>query len=161
MQSTAGLSAGMKNMRSQMEQQDDDLGAFMSSLRGANLNDDDFAAEGQVVELMSVTGNMQEADAQLPLSYDAEAIYNFWSIRPVSVINRIVQLGWISSNFLGGLLWDTLMSQTKKNEVKRAIQVRPTAWSQSARQGCMLRSLLAWHLLHASAEPEQRVIRHV
>lgn len=124
MQSTASLSASMKNMRAQMESSDDELGAFMSSLRGSNLNDDDFAAEGQQVELMSVTGNMQEADAQLPLSYDPEAIYNFWSVRPVSVINRIVQLGWISSNFIGGLLWDTVTGSVKKHEVRRAIQVR-------------------------------------
>jgi aarF domain-containing kinase len=123
MQSTADLSRGLRDMR-QQGADSSDIGAFMASLRGENLNDDDFAAEGQKVSLMSVTGNLNEADAQLPLTYDPEAIYAFWSIRPVSVIKRIIQLGYISSNFVAGLLWDFATGQVKRNEVKRAIQIR-------------------------------------
>ena len=123
MQGLTSISASVKNAQSQFED-DEGLGAFMSSLRGQELNEDDFASEGTKVELMSVTGNLNDADEQLPLTYDPDAIYAFWSIRPVSVIKRILQLGFISSNFLMGLVWDYLTGDFKKNEVKRAIQIR-------------------------------------
>jgi aarF domain-containing kinase len=127
-QSTAGFSQGLHDLLSSSASDDDSSGsdfeAYMAAVRGSKLNEDDFAADGQVVQFMSVTGNLNEADAQLPFVYDPEAIYDFWSIRPVSVVKRILQLGFISSNFIGGILWDTLTGQFKKNEVQRAIQIR-------------------------------------
>jgi predicted unusual protein kinase regulating ubiquinone biosynthesis (AarF/ABC1/UbiB family) len=122
-QGTATLSASMKNMRNQMNE-DSDLAVLMSSLRGSNLNDDDFAATGQQVNLMTVTSDGKDADLQLPLTYDPAAISDYWGVRPVSVISRVLQLGFISSDFLSRLLWDVAFGQVKKNEVKRAIQIR-------------------------------------
>jgi aarF domain-containing kinase len=114
----------MKEMRTRMAEDDSELGILMSSLRGANLNDDDFAAAGQQVNLMTVTSDGTDADSGLPLTYDPTAISDFWSIRPVSVISRILQLGAISSDFLLRLAWDALTGSIKANEVQRAIQIR-------------------------------------
>lgn len=123
MQATASLSKGVKNVREQMEG-DSELGVLMSSLRGANLNDDDFAAAGQQVNLMSAAADGTDADSGLPLTYEPDAISEFWSIRPVSVVSRMLQLAGISADFLIRLAWDAASGQLEANEVRRAIQIR-------------------------------------
>jgi aarF domain-containing kinase len=117
------LSSSMSTLRSQAAE-NDDLNIFMSSLRGSNLNEDDFAAVGQTMTLVNATSDGTEADAGLPLEYDPEAISDYWSIRPVSVVSRILQLASISANFLAGVAWDLATGNFKVNEVKRAIQIR-------------------------------------
>lgn len=95
----------------------------MSSLSGSELSDSDFAETGQQVNLLNSTSS-DDPDDQLPLTYDPEAIADYWGVRPVSVVSRVLQLGAISSTFVSGLLWDWATGQLKNNEVRRAIEIR-------------------------------------
>ena len=63
------MSQQMKDVRSQMEE-DENLKVLMSSLRGQNLSDADFAAEGVEMRLVM----MGEDDEGLPLEYDPALI---------------------------------------------------------------------------------------
>ena len=109
----------MKDVRSQMEE-DENLKVLMSSLRGQNLSDADFAAEGVEMRLVM----MGEDDEGLPLEYDPALIGEYWGRRPVAVFSRMVQLLSIAGGFLGGVGMDFLSGKSKENEVKRAIQLR-------------------------------------
>lgn len=109
----------MKDVRSQMEE-DENLKVLMSSLRGQNLSDADFAAEGVEMRLVM----MGEDDEGLPLEYDPALIGEYWGRRPVAVFSRMVQLLSIAGGFLGGVGLDFLSGKSKENEVKRAIQLR-------------------------------------
>jgi aarF domain-containing kinase len=121
-QSITGLSSALKNARKNAANSDDELSVFMSSLSGSQLSDSDFAETGQQVNLLTSTSD--DSDDQLPLTYDPEAIAEYWGVRPVSVVSRVLQLGTISSKFIGGLLWDWATGQLKNKEVQRAIQIR-------------------------------------
>jgi aarF domain-containing kinase len=103
---------------------DEDLAALMSSLRGDHLNQDDFAAAGQQVSLLASDTESLSGHSELPLSYDIVAISEFWSIRPVSVMSRIVHLATISSDFIMRIVWDIVTGQVQDNQVRRAIQIR-------------------------------------
>lgn len=122
-QSVSGLSSALKEARKNAANSDDELSVFMSSLSGSQLSDSDFAETGQQVNLLQSTSS-DDPDDQLPLTYDPEAIAEYWGVRPVSVVSRVLQLGAISSNFIGGLLWDWATGQLQNNEVRRAIQIR-------------------------------------
>ena len=113
------MSQQMRDVRSQMEE-DENLKVLMASLRGQNLSDADFAAEG--VEMRLVT--MDEDGEGLPLEYDPDLIAEYWGRRPVAVFTRIVQLLSIAGGFLGGVGMDFLTGKSKENEVKRAIELR-------------------------------------
>ena len=113
------MSQQMREVRSQMEE-DENLKVLMASLRGQNLSDADFAAEG--VEMRLVT--MDEDGEGLPLEYDPDLIAEYWGRRPVAVFTRIVQLLSIAGGFLGGVGMDLLTGKSKENEVKRAIELR-------------------------------------
>jgi aarF domain-containing kinase len=114
------MSQQMKDVRSQMEE-DENLKVLMSSLRGQNLSDADFAAEG--VEMRLVMMDSDEGEG-LPLEYDPVIIGDYWGRRPVAVFSRIVQLLSIAGGFLGGVGMDLLTGKSKENEVRRAIQLR-------------------------------------
>ena len=114
------MSQQMKDVRSQMES-DENLSILMSSLRGQNLSDADFAAEG--VEMRLVMMDMDDDDG-LPLEYEPTLISEYWGRRPVAVFSRIVQLLSIAGGFLGGVGLDFLTNKSKENEVKRAIELR-------------------------------------
>lgn len=101
-------------------EEDENLKVLMASLRGQNLSDADFAAEG--VEMRLVT--MDEDGEGLPLEYDPDLIAEYWGRRPVAVFTRIVQLLSIAGGFLGGVGMDLLTGKSKENEVKRAIELR-------------------------------------
>lgn len=124
MQSVSDLSSALRSARSQAGN-DNELSVFMSSLQGAQLSDADFAEDGQTVNLLSMDSpDGSDADLQLPLVYDPEAISDYWSVRPTSVVSRILQLTSISSQFLTGIAWDLATGKLKENEVQRAIQIR-------------------------------------
>jgi aarF domain-containing kinase len=82
------MSAQMKDMRSQMEE-NEQLSALMASLRGKNLSDADFADDSVQMRLVDVGGTDGE---DLPLVYDPETITEYWGRRPVAVTSRIIQL---------------------------------------------------------------------
>eukprot|EP00892_Ulva_mutabilis_P012715 jgi/Ulvmu1/9816/UM056_0057.1 len=121
--SVSDLSSALRSARSQAGA-NDELSVFMSSLQGAQLSDADFAEDGQTLNLLSLNSDGRDADAELPLTYDPEAISDYWSVRPTSVVSRMLQLMGISSQFLTGIAWDIATGQLKENEVKRAIQIR-------------------------------------
>lgn len=123
MQSVSELSSALRSARSQAGD-DSELSVFMSSLQGAQLSDADFAEDGQTLNLLTLNSDGRDADAELPLVYDPEAISDYWSVRPTSVVSRILQLTSISSQFLTGIAWDIATGKLKENEVKRAIQIR-------------------------------------
>lgn len=86
--SVADMSAQMKSVRSQMEQ-DEQLNILMAGFRGSNLSDADFATADVSMALMDVSADDAE---QLPLVYDPATIAAYWGRRPTSVIKRILQL---------------------------------------------------------------------
>eukprot|EP00877_Chromochloris_zofingiensis_P007733 jgi/Chrzof1/3212/Cz12g16050.t1_COQ8 len=118
--SVADMSAQMKSVRSQMEQ-DEQLNILMAGFRGSNLSDADFATADVSMALMDVSADDAE---QLPLVYDPATIAAYWGRRPTSVIKRILQLLGISGSFLSKLLSDVMTNKLKENEVSRAIELR-------------------------------------
>lgn len=71
------LSSQMKDMRNRMDEVEDErLKALMAGLRGANINDSDFASSGVQMNLVEVAAS--DDDEQLPLTYDPEVIAAYW-----------------------------------------------------------------------------------
>jgi hypothetical protein len=70
------ITVQMKGMRSQMEE-DDRLKALMDGLRGANINESDFASSNVRMKLVEIQKGDGD-DEQLPLTYDPEAIAAYW-----------------------------------------------------------------------------------
>lgn len=101
-------------------EEDENLKVLMASLRGQNLSDADFAAEGVEMRLVA----LDEDSEGLPLIYEPSLIAEYWGRRPVAVFTRIVQLLSIAGGFLSGVGMDFLTGKSKENEVKRAIQLR-------------------------------------
>ena len=66
------------------------LSVLMAGLRGSNIDSSDFADNGVVMQLISVSDSDGES---LPLTYDPQAISEYWGRRPVSVLTRLAQLG--------------------------------------------------------------------
>ncbi|KAL4439049.1 hypothetical protein ABPG77_006986 [Micractinium sp. CCAP 211/92] len=78
------MSSQMRSMRSRMEE-DEQLRVLMSSLRGQNLSDADFADSSVQMRLVDVSaGSAADGDA-LPLVYDPQMIADYWERRPVAV----------------------------------------------------------------------------
>ena len=119
------ISSQLRDVRKQMDE-DEGLSTLMRGLRGANLNADDFADESVRMRLVEVDvqGGGGDATEALPLTYDPERIAQYWGVRPVSVVTRILQLGSIASGFLSGVVWDFFTDKLKVNEVRRARQIR-------------------------------------
>ena len=113
------MSKQMRDMRSQMEE-DEDLKVLMASLRGQNLSDADFADENVQMRLVVV----DEDGEGLPLEYDPEVIAEYWGRRPVALVSRVIQLLGIAGGFLGGLVTDYLTGSIETNQVNRAIELR-------------------------------------
>ena len=124
--STASQMSGqIKDIRAQMEE-DEDLNTLMAGLRGTNIDDSDFAADGvqmRVVDLESIKAEGGDDD-KLPLYYDPELIAQYWRRRPGAVAQRIVQLSTIAGSFITGIVMDLVTKKTSENSVKRAIQLR-------------------------------------
>ncbi|MBT9312349.1 ABC1 kinase family protein [Leptothoe kymatousa] len=58
------------------------------------------------------------------LTYDPDAIAQYYRSRPVQIFLRLVELLWTFLGFGLGLLWDRQTGGAAKNEAKRAIQLR-------------------------------------
>ncbi|MGB3765887.1 MAG: AarF/ABC1/UbiB kinase family protein [Phormidesmis sp.] len=58
------------------------------------------------------------------LVYDPEAIAAFYRKRPFQILFRLINIFWIASSYVFGLLWDKLTGRQKANEPKRAIGLR-------------------------------------
>ena len=122
--SLANMSAQMRDVRKQMEE-DEDLNTLMAGLRGTNIDDSDFAASGVEMKVVDVSNFASAGEGdELPLYYDSELIANYWRRRPAAVTQRIVQLLSIAGGFITGIVSDIARGETEKNSVKRAIQLR-------------------------------------
>ncbi|MBT9316578.1 ABC1 kinase family protein [Leptothoe spongobia] len=58
------------------------------------------------------------------LIYDPIAIAQYYRTRPIKIFLRLVELVWTFIGFGLGLLWDRQIGSQKKNEAKRAAQLR-------------------------------------
>ena len=118
------MSQQMRDVRKQMEE-DKDLNTLMAGLRGSNIDDSDFAADGVQMKVVDVDKFAAGGeDDRLPLYYDPELIAVYWRRRPAAVAQRIVQLLSIAGGFITGIVSDIVRGETEKNSVKRAIQLR-------------------------------------
>ena len=112
--------------------------AALSDLTTTSLFDGTYS-EGQIAAIVSgivavavfttATAQVTRAsatasDAELPTEYNQEAIYRFWSTRPVTMFKRSVETAWLASGFLVGLQLDKLFGEQKKNEKLRARMLR-------------------------------------
>jgi aarF domain-containing kinase len=123
---TGGISdmtSQVKQMRAQMEE-DEDLNTLMAGLRGTNIDDSDFAADGVTMQVVDVESLKAAGDDELPLYYDSELIAAYWSKRPAATAQRVVQLLSIAGGFITGIVSDIVLKKTEENSVKRAIQLR-------------------------------------
>lgn len=121
--SVSDMSSQMKQVRAQMEE-DKDLNTLMSGLRGTNIDDSDFAADGVTMQVLDLVRLKEAGDDELPLFYDSELIASYWSKRPGAVTQRIFQLVGIGGGFIAGIVSDIVQKKTEENSVKRAIQLR-------------------------------------
>jgi aarF domain-containing kinase len=115
--------AAVKDVRAQMDA-NPDLATLMAGLRGSNINESDFAADGVEMVTLNSVATSGGGDDVLPLEYDPAAIARFWERRPGAVAQRILQLLSISGRFLSNLAWDAFRGQLKETEVARAIELR-------------------------------------
>ena len=120
----AEMKRQINDARRRMEE-DDDLSVLMAGLRGKNIDDSDFAADGvqmKVVDLDKLKND--ELGDELPLYYDPELIASYWSRRPAAVAQRVAQLATIGGSFITGTVTDFATKSVEENSVKRAIQLR-------------------------------------
>lgn len=118
--SVSDMSSQMKDVRSQMEQ-DENLRVLMQGFRGKNLSEADFASADVKMNLIEVDSSDSD---QLPQVYAPESIEAYWGRRPVSLVRRVLQLLGISGSFLGKLALDAVTGKLKAHEVDRAIELR-------------------------------------
>jgi aarF domain-containing kinase len=139
----------MREVRDQAAAEDDRLNALMQNLRGANLSNADFAEDDVEMRLVEVSSSSSEQtrilrnnpdskvdpnEDALPLVYDPEAISRYWSIRPTSLLTRLMQLATLSSGFLSGIAGDVFNEvllkkklssrETDERDMRRASQLR-------------------------------------
>lgn len=114
----------MKDMRRSIEEESDPrVRAMMEGLRGANMDTADWAQSGLRMNLIEVERGEGD-DEVLPQEYDPEAIASYWDRRPVSIIQRCLQLVGIAGGFLSRLAYDAASGRLGETEVARAIDLR-------------------------------------
>jgi len=130
--SVSETSAMMKDMRDQLNE-NDDARMVMDALRGKNLNDDDAALEGLQMRLVDVGGvDATDPSSGLPYEYDPAALQKFFKKRPLTILQRIVQLASVGGGLALKLALDNLLGRMKDNpelEIKRAGELRDTITS--------------------------------
>lgn len=119
---SSSLSAQLKEARANMEQ-DEELSLLMQSLRGANLNDDDRAAEGLEMRLVDVR---EQGEDELPFRYNPEALKAYFKKRPAATMERSLQVSSAASGFVAKLALDKLQNRTgdPKIQTQRAAELR-------------------------------------
>mmetsp|Transcript_40024 Transcript_40024/g.83700 ORF Transcript_40024/g.83700 Transcript_40024/m.83700 type:complete len:811 (+) Transcript_40024:38-2470(+) len=130
--SVSETSAMMKDMREQLNE-NDDARMVMDALRGKNLNDDDSALDGLQMKLVDVGGvDSTDPNSGLPYEYDPVALQNFFKSRPLTIVQRIVQLTSVGGLLAFKLALDALLGRVKDNpdlEIQRAGELRDTITS--------------------------------
>jgi len=117
--SVSKTSQMVQGIRSQLAE-NEEAALVMDALRGKNMNDDDAQAAGVQMRLVDASGS-----DTLKTDYDPKALREFFSKRPLTVINRIAQVagvggGWVLSNVL-----DKVLGRSSPDlEVQRAGELR-------------------------------------
>jgi len=125
--SVSETSQMMKDMREQLNE-NDDARMVMDALRGKNLNDDDSALDGLQMRLVDV-GGVDETDPSsgLPYEYDPLALQKFFKKRPLTILQRLLQLASVGGGLAFQLALDAAFGRIKDNpelEIKRAGELR-------------------------------------
>ncbi len=130
--SVSETSQMMKDMREQLNE-NDDARMVMDALRGKNLNDDDAALDGLQMRLVEVGGvDATDPSSGLPYEYDPEALQEFFKKRPLTILQRLLQLVSVGGGLAFQLALDALLGRVKNNpelEIKRAGELRDTITS--------------------------------
>ena len=99
----------MADMRQQLEA-DEQAAAMMQALRGSNINDDDFADRGTRMQVVEMRRG-EDADDQLPLTYDPERLAAYFAKRPIAVLTRILQVASTSGAWVASVALEALRGQ--------------------------------------------------
>lgn len=106
----------LKSLRRQLEA-DDSTAAMLSALRGQSVNDDDRQLEGIEMRVVETAGD-------LPLTYDPEALAEYFGARPRVVAQRLAQIWGSSLGVVAQLGWDWVRGELQDAEVRRAAELR-------------------------------------
>ena len=123
--SVSETSTMMNNVRDQLNE-NEDARMVMDALRGKNLNDDDSALDGLEMRLVDV-GGATDPGTGLPYEYDPVALQTFFKKRPLTILQRIVQLASVGGGLAFRLTLDAFLGRVKNNpelEVQRARELR-------------------------------------
>ncbi|EKX31985.1 protein kinase, ABC-1 [Guillardia theta CCMP2712] len=116
--SVRSLSNAAADARKQMEQ-DERVRILMEGMRGTSLNQDDFAQEGQTIQVVQFdSGN------ELPLTYEPDLLKDYYRKRPGIVLARLVQVMTAASGFFLPLVLDAITGNIEKNDVIRTRKLR-------------------------------------
>jgi len=118
---TKDTSAMIAEMRAEMAQ-NEEANLIMQALRGQNLNDDDSAVAGLVMQLID-----GEVEDTLPYNYDYQFLENYFGSRPGTVLRRFIQLTSVLGDFVIKFVLDRLFKRLEKNpdlEIQRAAELR-------------------------------------
>ena len=132
------ISQQMRDMQSQIIEENEDAELIMQALRGRNINDDDAQVEGVEMKLIEFDdideiGSVSSTDEdRLPYEYDPVALKKFFSKRPDLVTKRVAQVMSTGGSVIIKFAIDVLTGKMKSDpdlEVKRAAELRDTITS--------------------------------
>lgn len=109
----------VQGIRSQLAE-NEEAALVMDALRGKNMNDDDAQAAGVQMRLVDASGS-----ETLKTDYDPEALGEFFSKRPLTVINRIAQVAGVGGGWVLRNVMDKVLGRSSPDlEVQRAGELR-------------------------------------
>jgi len=121
--SVKAASQQMQEMRKSMEE-DEQVRVLMQGLRGANINDDNTAAEGLEMLVVEVDEDETNSMSNLPKTYEPEVLKAFFDARPALVYKRLLQIFGSAGPLISALALDAATNKLEENQVKRASQFR-------------------------------------
>lgn len=98
----------------------------MKALRGQGMNDDDRAAEGVQMRLVDEDLDVVDGKTGLPYVYDPKVLKDYFSQRPLVVLQRLVQVISVGGGFFFRSALDQVLGRGDDAdlEVKRAGELR-------------------------------------
>ena len=117
--SVSETSQMVQGIRSQLAE-NEEAALVMDALRGKNMNDDDAQAAGVQMRLVDASGS-----ETLKTDYDPKALREFFSKRPLTVINRIAQVAGVGGGWVLRNVMDKVLGRSSPDlEVQRAGELR-------------------------------------
>lgn len=123
--SVSKTSEMMAEMRAQIAAENPDADLIMQALRGSGINDDNNAAVGLKMNL--IEEDLVDGGTGLPYDYNPEALKNYFSAKPLVVLQRITQVLGVGGGFFVKVTLDSLLGRIEGNpelEVQRAGELR-------------------------------------